>query len=176
MKSPNKSTTVHDLIQNSSQTNAARVDYYPVSHRDSEIDAEQNGNLERHEVQRSKIVFNAKYASNVKDQAKHFVLVAACDKALPRRSRSMQSKRTSSGFIMYVPCIHDLAWKNTQRCQRYGKSAESQKTQKSKRLLRSCEEAQVRNDRGALPRGRAISNAHARTRIHAVRHGRFWTE
>ena len=41
LKSPNKSRMIHDLINNYSQTNAARVDYYPVSHRDSEIHAEQ---------------------------------------------------------------------------------------------------------------------------------------
>ena len=41
LKSPNKSTMIHDLINNYSQKNAARVDYYPVSHRDSEIHAEQ---------------------------------------------------------------------------------------------------------------------------------------
>ena len=33
------------------------------------------------EFQRSKIVFNAKYASNIKDQARHFVLMVECYRA-----------------------------------------------------------------------------------------------
>ena len=41
--------------------------------------------------QRSKIVFDAKYGSNIKDQVRHFALVEACYKALPRRARSRQS-------------------------------------------------------------------------------------
>ena len=47
-------------------------------------------------------------------------------------------------------------------------------TQKSKRLLELRGEAKLRNDFGALPRGRAVSRAHARTRMHAIRHGRIW--
>ena len=41
---------INDVIKNQSLTNAARVGYNPVSHRDSEMHAEQNGNLERHLV------------------------------------------------------------------------------------------------------------------------------
>ena len=37
-------------MKNDSQKNAVRVNYHFVSHRVSEIHAEQNGNLERHEV------------------------------------------------------------------------------------------------------------------------------
>ena len=41
LMSANKTTMINDLINNYSQTNAARIDYYPASHRDSEIHAEQ---------------------------------------------------------------------------------------------------------------------------------------
>ena len=84
---------INDQIQKYSHENAARVDYYSVSHRDSQIHAEQNGNLERH-----KIVFNecAEYAFFNEDQAKHFAPVEACYKASPRRSRSNESTVDSS--------------------------------------------------------------------------------
>ena len=47
---PNKSTMIADLIKNCAQEKTEKVEYYPVSHQDSEMHAEQNGNLERHEV------------------------------------------------------------------------------------------------------------------------------
>ena len=71
---------IKDLLKNDSQKDAARVDYYPVSHRDSQIQAEQNGNFVFNNgmmFQRSMIVFNNQHAVNIKDQAKHFVLVVA---------------------------------------------------------------------------------------------------
>ena len=48
------------------------------------------------------------------------------------------------------------------------------KTQESKRLFEFRKEAQLRKDRGALPRVRAASNTHARTGTHAIRHGIMW--
>ena len=48
--SKQKSTMIHDLIKNYSQENAARVQYDPASHGGSEIHAEQNDSLERHEA------------------------------------------------------------------------------------------------------------------------------
>ena len=73
-----------------------------------ESHAHVNGNLDRDsEIQRSKIVFNAQYDFNIKDQAKHFVRVEACYKAFPRRSSSRQSNDsavdsscTSMAFMM----------------------------------------------------------------------------
>ena len=45
---------------------------------------------------------------------------------------------------------------------------------KESTFLKICRGFRLRHDRGALPRGRAVSYAHARTRIHALRHGRIW--
>ena len=71
--------------------NAEKVDYYPVSWRDSENHALQNGNLGRHEVLKIEVVFIAMHASNIEDQARHVVLVEAFCEALPQKSRSKQS-------------------------------------------------------------------------------------
>ena len=61
----------YDLINNSAQTHAARVDYYPVSHQDSEFHAEQNGNLQRHEVSMIEDRVQCQICFlNIKDQAK----------------------------------------------------------------------------------------------------------
>ena len=43
----------------------------------------------------TEIVFDATCASNIKDQAKQFVLVEACYKALPRVSKSRQSNEST---------------------------------------------------------------------------------
>ena len=53
LKSPNKSTMINDLIKNYSKKHAEKVDYFPVSHRDSETHALRDGNLERHEVSKT---------------------------------------------------------------------------------------------------------------------------
>ena len=74
-----------------------------------------------------------------KDQAKHFVLVVVCYKALPRMSKKQAEQRISSRFIMYVLGIHDLSFKNTQRSRRSGKSAESQKLKKTRDSLDSAQ-------------------------------------
>ena len=74
---------LNDLIKIYSQKNAEKVDYYPVTHRDSEIHAEQSGNLERHEV--SKIV--------------DLVQSKMC-------FRSQEVGRIISRFIMYVLGVH----------------------------------------------------------------------
>ena len=73
-----------------------------------------------------------------------------------------------------VPDIYDLALRKTQKGSTLWNLGRIAKAQKSMRLLRFRAEAQVWNDCGALPQWRAVSDAHARTRIHAVRHGRNW--
>ena len=50
MNSPNKSTTIDDLIKNHSQKNAETVEQYLVPQRNSENHARRSGNLERHHV------------------------------------------------------------------------------------------------------------------------------
>ena len=60
---------------------------------------------------------------------------------------------------MYGDGIHKLALKSTQRGRKLCRNT------KSKRLLGFRKETQLRNDRGARPRGRAVPTAPARTRI-----------
>ena len=72
-------------------------------------------------------------------------------KSLTEEVKKQAEQRISSRYIMCVLGIHDLALKIPEGGRRYGKSGESQKTQKSKRLLRFRAHAQSRNDRGAPP-------------------------
>ena len=67
------------------QENAETVDCCTVSHPDSEIMLCNTVTWDDMKFERSKIVFNARDASNIKHLAKYFVLVVACCKALPRR-------------------------------------------------------------------------------------------
>ena len=48
--SPNKSMLITDLIKNCAQKKTEHVEYYRVSHHDSETHAEEIGNMERHGV------------------------------------------------------------------------------------------------------------------------------
>ena len=88
-KSPNKSTMTHDFINNHFTEKKKPESLTILNHLEI-----QNLMLNRAatwndmKFQRSKIVLNAQYAFNTKDQAKHVVLVEACYMALPRRSRS----------------------------------------------------------------------------------------
>ena len=116
-------------------------------------------------LQRSKMVFNATYAENIIDQAKHFVLVVVCYKALPRRSRSRQNNEStvaSSCTSLEFTSYHSkgsMSWE-------IGRIT---KTQKSRRLL------QKHNFGTIVERfleDEKVSRAHARSWFHAVRHGR----
>ena len=64
--------------------------------------------------------------------------------------RKQAEQRMSSRFIMNVPGICGSAEKNTQKGRRYGKSEQSQKLKKSKRLPGFRAQAQLSNDLGAL--------------------------
>ena len=82
LKSPNKSTMINYVgLEKFAET----VDCCTVSHRDSEIMLCNTVTWDDMKFERSKIVFNARDASNIKHLAKYFVLVVACCKALPRR-------------------------------------------------------------------------------------------
>ena len=80
---PNKSTMIADLINNYAQTKTEHVEYYPVSRHDSEIHAEQNGNMERHEV------------SKIEDRG-----------AMPMVPRILWTKRNISRLWSYVTGHH----------------------------------------------------------------------
>ena len=97
LNSPNKSTMMTDFMNNYSQTNTARVDYYPVSHQDQKLMVIKTASVNDMKCQRSLIVFNAKYALHTTDQANHFVLLVVCYKAFLRRTRSRQSNESTVG-------------------------------------------------------------------------------
>ena len=52
--------------------------------------------------------------------------------------KEQAEQRIRSRFIMYVPDIHDLAFKKAQRDRRYEKSEESQKLKRAKYCLDSA--------------------------------------
>ena len=88
--------------------------------------------------------------------------------ALPRRSKCTQSNQRS--------ILHVRRWNSQVGIEKYQRGRKLCRNTKSKRLLGFRKETQLRNDRGALPRGRAVPNAPARTRIPAIRHGIIFTE
>ena len=150
MKTRNRSTMINDLIKNYGPKNAEK----PITAL-YQIEIQK---LMLHKIvtwndmkffQRSTIVFNAKYASNFKNQARRVVLVVANQKASPMKSRSNHHVRHWNSQVSIEEYSTSL---------RYGNTAESNETPK-------------RNDRGTLLRRRAVPHAHARTRIHAIRHG-----
>ena len=112
-------------------------------------------------------MFNAKDASNIKDQATHFALAEACYKALPRRSRSRQSNEST----VDSSCT---SMEFTIKRARMLNGVDVMETLKNHKHLRTQEitwvpqRTKLRNDRGAPPRRRAVSNAHAPTKLHAI--------
>ena len=169
LQSPNISTMVNDLIKNYSQTYAAQVEYFHASHRDSETRALQNGSLERHAAM---IEDHVQYQTcfNCQGEARHFVLWKRATRHC-RGGQKQAEQRINSRSIIYVFAIHNLALQHSQRSRHHGQSAESNKLKRTRDCLTLVKKHKLRNDRGAQPRGRAKSNAHARTRIRAVRHG-----
>ena len=61
LKSPNKSTMINDLIKKDSQKTQHQVDYFSVPPRDSQNHVHGTATWNDMKLQRSKIVFNAKY-------------------------------------------------------------------------------------------------------------------
>ena len=80
------------------------------------------------------IVFYAKYASNIRDQARHFVLVEVFYEALPKKFRSRPTVNSS----WYVLGVHKFALRNMERSRRYGNSAVSQTHKKAIDFLGSA--------------------------------------
>ena len=91
------------------------------------------------------------------------------------RSRSRQSNESTVDSSFSSPGIPNLALKNTQRGSTLWTLCRIAETcEESEEITwMSAEKHELRNDRGALPRGREVSKAHAWTRIHAIRHGRI---
>ena len=138
-----------DLIKNYSQTNTARVDYYPVSHQDSENHAVLNSNLERHDV--LKIEDRVQCHTCFKNQRPGHTC-CTCGSFLPGITAEVKrqaEQRINSRFIMYVPGVHELAWKNIQKMSTLWKLCRSTKTQESKRLHGFRTKFELRNNRGA---------------------------
>ena len=79
----------------------------------------------------------------------------------------------NSRFMMYVPGVHNVASNYVPRGRCYGNSAQSQKLKKARDDVGSAKKQKLLNDQEAPPRGRTVPTAHARTRIHAIRHRRI---
>ena len=129
------------------------IKYYLVPDRESENHALQTGDLEGYE------------ASNIIDQARHAT----------RHHRGGQEscRATNQQSIHHVRPWHSrLSVEENPKRSTLWRIGRITQTQKSQRLCEFREDAELRSDRGALARGRAISNAHTRTRTHSVRHGK----
>ena len=111
-----------------------------------------------------KIVIDYKYASNIKDQSTHFALVEASYKALPWRLRSRQSNETT----VEPSCTSlDVTFDVVETLQNH------KNTHESKRVQELREKTKLRNDVSRDREDEQYLKAHARTRIHAIRHGRM---
>ena len=142
---------IADLIKNYAQKKTQNVEHYPVSFTDSESHAEQNGNLERHEVSKIEDRVQCRRCLRYQRPGETFCGCGRMLQGITDEVKKQAEQRSSSRYIMYVPGIHDIALKNTQRSRRNGKSEESQKLQRAKDHLGFRAQAQLRNDRGALP-------------------------
>ena len=141
-------------------------DFFPVSNR-----APQNGNLERRGIRKnSNFVFNVKHASNIQDQTRHVLLVVAYYKASTKKTRIKQNNEWTMDLSCTSVEFTNYFLKNTQRVD----VMKTLQNHKKKRLLGFRKETPLRNDRGRPHRRRTMPNAHARTKIHAHRHGRTW--
>ena len=175
LKSPDKPKMINDLIKNlqrKMQQESITILYHTEIQKFMLWTKGQQGTT--WSCQRSKIVFSPKYASKIHRPGETFRICEACYKAIPRRSRSRQSNESTVESSCASFEHHMLAFDECSKGSTWWKICRITKNQKSKRLIEFREDALLRKDRGALHRGRAESKAHARTTIHAVRHGRIW--
>ena len=152
---------INDLIKNCSQNNAESVDYFRVSRRGSETHALQNGNLERLEVFKIEDRVQCQVCFKYQRPGATFCTCGSMLQGISEEVTKQAEQRINSRFIKYVRGILKLALKITQVGRRYGNSAEPEKHKNCKRLLGFRKEAQIHNDRGAPPRGRAAPCVHA---------------
>ena len=144
--SPNEPMLVADLIKNYSRKQTEHVEYYPVSHDDSETHAEQNGNLERLEVSKIEDRVQRQTCLDIPETKRN--ISCGCGRMLhgiTEKVKKQAEQRNSSRYMMYVPGTDDSVLKKTQRGQRYGKTQQSQKLAGAKRLLGLHAQAQLRN-------------------------------
>ena len=173
LKSSNKSTMINDLIMNYSQRNAEKVDYDPVSHRDSETHAPQNGNLERHEVVKDRTSCSMSNMFQVSKTRRNILYLWKY--AIRHHLGGQEAGRTTDQRSIH----HVRPWNSRCSIEEYSKGStlwklcRIRKTPESQKLLGFRKETKLRNDRGALPRGRAVPKTNARTTTHAIRHGRI---
>ena len=116
--------------------------------------------------QRSRIVFNAKYALKIPKTNRNMLFLWSY--ATRHYRAGQETSRATKQSIHHVRSWHVRfsLEEYPKEGRRYGKFAGSQKRKKSERLARVREEAQLLNDRGALPRGQAMS----KKRIHEQRY------
>ena len=142
LESPNNSTIINDVIENNSQTNAANVDYNPVSHRDSEIHVEQHGNLGRHEVSKIEDRVQCQVCFQYQKTRRDMLDLRECATSHYRRGQAA-SRATNQQSIHHVRSWNSrFSIQEYSKCRSYGHSAESQKLKKARSYLDSVEDEQ----------------------------------
>ena len=102
LKSPNKSTMINDLIKNYSKKHAEKVDYFPVSHRDSETHALRDGNLERHEVSKTEDRVRWPMCFKYQGPGETFWTCGRKLHGITQEVKKQAEQRMNSRFIMYT--------------------------------------------------------------------------
>ena len=98
---------IADLIINYAQKKTEHVEYYPVSHNDSEIHAEQNGNLKRHEISKIEGRVQCRRCLRYSRPGETFLRLWTYVASTTDEIKKQADQRISSRFIMYV--LHDFA-------------------------------------------------------------------
>ena len=109
---------VADLINNFAQKKTEHDEDYPVSHDDSEIHAERNGNLERHEASKIEDRAQCRRCLEILETRRNLWRQWSYFAGITDKRKKQAEQRISKRFIMYVPGVHKVASKNTQKACR----------------------------------------------------------
>ena len=152
LKTPSKSTIINDLIKNYEQKNAEKPITSQYSNR-----TPQNGNLERRGILKYRISCSMSNMLQISKTKRDLWLHTTNH----QRKNQESNRTTNQQWIYHVrPWNSQIVVDKHSKSWRYENSAESQK---NRDYL----------DSAKTPL-RPMPNAHARTKIHALRHGRTW--
>ena len=99
-------------MSSSNPVRGDKVDYYPVSHQDSETHAGQNGNLERHEVSKIEDRVQCQICLRYQRPGETYCGCGRMLLGITDEVKTQAEQRLSSRYIMYVPDIYDLVLKS----------------------------------------------------------------
>ena len=136
----------------------------------SENHALQNRNLERYEVLKIEDRVQCLTCFKYQRPGETFCTSGSILQGITAKVKKQAKQRTNSRFIMYVLGVHKLALKKFKWVD---VMETLQKKTRKQEITWFRAKIRLRNNCGALPRGRAVPNAHARTGILAIRHGRI---